>query len=247
MTRNEPKKVSIVVPTYNQGAFIESCLQSIRRQSYGNLEIIIQDSLSTDETEAICQKISNTDPRFLYCREKDAGQSDAINRGLKRSTGYYWTWICSDDLYSTEDAIADLVTGLENKSRSDRSCVGAFGNARYVLENGTAGPHYEQRNDDVSQRDLKYDWPLSQPASLLLKEEVEKLGGVRTDLDFGMDLDLFIRMLRDGRKLHYVAKEVAAVRLQADAKSVKFRKTTAETALQIIENHFGDIGDPSAS
>src|SRR4051794_10116781 len=95
-------KASIVIPTFNQGPFINECLLSILNQSYQNFEVIIQDSMSTDQTEEICQRFASKDARFLYFREKDTGQSDAINRGLARSTGEIWTWICSDDYYTDQ-------------------------------------------------------------------------------------------------------------------------------------------------
>ena len=99
--------LSIVVPTFNQGQYIADCLNSICNQSYENIEVIIQDSLSDDETESICTAAAIADSRVKYFREKDSGQSDAINRGLRRSSGAAWTWICSDDFYLNDHCLAD--------------------------------------------------------------------------------------------------------------------------------------------
>src|SRR5208337_241637 len=102
-------KVSIVVPTLNQGKYLTECLESIYTQTYRDMEVIIQDSLSNDGTEAVRNKYTQMDPRFRYCREEDSGQSDAINRGLAKSSGELCTWICSDDRYNNSLAVARLV------------------------------------------------------------------------------------------------------------------------------------------
>jgi glycosyltransferase involved in cell wall biosynthesis len=66
-------QLSIVIPTYNQGQFIADCIESIVNQSFKDLEVIIQDSMSSDETERICKEYAKRDSRIQYFREKDSG------------------------------------------------------------------------------------------------------------------------------------------------------------------------------
>src|SRR4051812_44387931 len=119
-------KLSIVVPTLNQGCFIEECLLSIQKQTYRDFEVIIQDSLSTDETESVCKKFIDQDPRFSYFRERDSGQSDAINRGMNRSTGQLWTWLCSDDYFAEMSALEVLVKRIQDEPKDSKKVVGVF-------------------------------------------------------------------------------------------------------------------------
>ena len=88
-------RITIVTPTYNQGQFIEETIRSILLQNYPNLEYIIMDGGSTDDTVEIIKKY---EPWISYwVSEKDKGQSDAINKGSARATGEIFNWINSDD------------------------------------------------------------------------------------------------------------------------------------------------------
>lgn len=242
--KNTESLVSLVVPTYNQGPYIRKCLESLSTQTYSNIEVIIQDALSTDETEKICKEFAYVDSRFKYFREKDAGQSDALNRGLEKSRGRYWTWICSDDFYSSSSAIADLVNGLRNY---ESGYTGVFGLANYVDDEGRSIGTYHTHKNDVSSSLFQISWPFSQPASLLITSDVKLVGGVDSSLYLGMDLDLFIKLTKNGKKFKFINSDICSVRIQQNSKSVKFRKETALNALRVVKSHFGSIGQFNSS
>jgi glycosyltransferase involved in cell wall biosynthesis len=240
-------KLSIVIPTYNQGCFIGDCLSSIQNQTFRDFQVIIQDSNSSDETEEVCSKVVEADSRFLYFREKDEGQSDAINRGLARSTGEMWTWICSDDLYADSRALEKLVEHFQKMRKLDEKVIGVFGDAQYVTESGQImGPYYNL-TQDLTRDHFQLNWPLSQPSSLLLRQAVSEVGGVDKSLNLGMDLDLFLKILEGNRTFVYVSQMTVNIRVQPNSKSVKFRKKTAENALMIVRKHFGDFGNLQGS
>lgn len=90
-------KVTIVTPSYNQGIFIEQTIRSVLLQNYPNLEYIIMDGGSTDNTPDILKKYS----RWIsyWQSEKDNGQGHAINMGFSMASGDYYAWINSDDYY----------------------------------------------------------------------------------------------------------------------------------------------------
>jgi glycosyltransferase involved in cell wall biosynthesis len=93
-------KLTIVTPSYNQGHFIEETIRSVLLQNYPNLEYIIVDGGSTDDTKDIIEKYS---PWISYWQsEKDGGQSNAINQGFSLASGEYLAWINSDDYYLKE-------------------------------------------------------------------------------------------------------------------------------------------------
>ena len=91
------KKISIVIPSYNQGEFIERTILSVLNQSYPNLELIIIDGKSSDKTITILKKYNQYISTWIS--EPDKGQSDAVNKGIKIAKGEIIGWINSDDIY----------------------------------------------------------------------------------------------------------------------------------------------------
>ena len=89
-------RITVVTPSYNQGQFIESTILSVIEQNYPNLEYFICDGGSNDQTVDIIKKYENKID--WWCSEKDKGQTDAINKGMRRATGDIVCWINSDDV-----------------------------------------------------------------------------------------------------------------------------------------------------
>ena len=96
-TRMGLPKISVITPSFNQGEFIEQTILSVISQQYPNLEFIILDGGSTDNTVEI---IKNYQPHITYWRtRRDSGQAAAINEGFNLATGSILCWINSDDMY----------------------------------------------------------------------------------------------------------------------------------------------------
>lgn len=89
-------KISIITPSYNQGKFIRQTIESVLSQNYPNLEYIVMDGGSTDETISILKEYEG---KIKWFSQKDKGQSDAINKGLKMATSDIVAWLNSDDYY----------------------------------------------------------------------------------------------------------------------------------------------------
>jgi glycosyltransferase involved in cell wall biosynthesis len=217
-------KLSIITPTYNQGQFIEETIRSILLQNYPNLEYIIIDGGSTDDTAGIIKKYS---PWITYWEsEKDKGQSHAINKGLKKYTGDIVTWLNSDDTYlpgALNDGIGYLIKHPETGI--------VFADSVYTDLNGIHSgrtrplPSFNYLNFVTSCEN-----PISQPSSFMRREVVEKLEELDPAFYYCMDWDLW---LRAGLyfKIDYIPEIWSTYRLHAESKTVAdFKKAAPELA-----------------
>ena len=109
------KLVSVIVPVYNVDRYLGRCIKSIMQQSYRNLEIILVDDGSTDNSGTICDTFKETDDRIIVIHKENGGLSDARNAGIKMFTGEYVTFIDSDD-YVSPDMISLMLTVLKQSS-----------------------------------------------------------------------------------------------------------------------------------
>lgn len=120
-------RISIVIPSYNQGRFIADAIESVLGQNYGDLELIVMDGGSTDQTVEVLRRY---DDRLTdWVSEPDGGQSDAINRGLARTTGDVLGWLCCDDIL-TDGALATV--GRYFAEHADCQWLTGAGEIRYL-------------------------------------------------------------------------------------------------------------------
>lgn len=91
------ERISVIVPVYNVAQYLPKCMESIRNQTYENLEVILIDDGATDESGAMCDQFKKEDPRIVVFHKENGGLSDARNYGIARATGTYITCIDSDD------------------------------------------------------------------------------------------------------------------------------------------------------
>ena len=117
MIKNVDKNplISIVVPIYNVEKYLTKCLESILNQTYKNIEIILVNDGSTDNSKKICEEYIKKDSRIILINKKNGGLSDARNKGIDKSTGEYITFIDSDD-YIELDYIMSLYKGIQNNN-----------------------------------------------------------------------------------------------------------------------------------
>jgi glycosyltransferase involved in cell wall biosynthesis len=105
---------SIIVPTYNSALCIRQCLESIVCQTFVDVEILIMDGVSTDSTIAIVKEFSGRFENIQLLSEKDNGIYDAMNKGIRKSTGEWLYFIGSDDLLCDAEVLSDVANVLEN-------------------------------------------------------------------------------------------------------------------------------------
>ena len=128
------EKITIIVPVYNVEHYLDKCLDSLINQTYKNLEIIVINDGSIDNSGIICQEYAQKDNRIVYIEKENGGQSEARNMGLDRMTGSYVTFVDSDDWIEL-----DYVEILYKKITEYQADI-AVGN--YYSFNETEGMYY---------------------------------------------------------------------------------------------------------
>lgn len=134
-------KVSVVIPIYNTGRHIDSCIYSVINQTYTNLEIILIDDGSTDNTDTLCKDYARFDSRVHYYYKENGGVSSARNLGINKATGKYITFIDSDDVIAKE-TIDILVSSI---SKADIALI----NEKAVLSTNNIS-HTNVTNNSLS-------------------------------------------------------------------------------------------------
>ena len=113
---NDSKKVSIVVPVYKSEKYLRKLIESMIKQTYSNIEIILVDDGSPDNSGVICDEYANKDSRILVIHKENGGTCDARNTGLKKASGYYLMFADGDD-WLEEDCVEYLVKLIEDKEK----------------------------------------------------------------------------------------------------------------------------------
>ena len=178
--------ISVIVPSFNQGRFIERTLLSVLRQKYsGRFELIVSDGGSTDETVDILKKYSD---RITWWSKKDKGFADAVNKGVKAAKGEVLGIQSSDDFY------------LENTFENIMSGFNAHGDAGFIsgrdlgidLEGRVLWAR-RQSGKLTPKSVLLGPESICQHASFIKRSLYERIGGLKTDIDMCADMDLWYR------------------------------------------------------
>jgi len=227
-------RISIVTPSFNQGKFIEETVRSILLQGYPNLEYLILDGGSTDDSVEIIEKYS---PWLSYwVSQTDHGQSDAINRGLKLASGDFATWINSDDLLC-KNALVEHASHIG--FAPDTVCVG---NCIYVDVTGEVLSLHRGRVQSLQHLlRLKTVWyaggHIVQPEVIFPRELYLTVGGLDCDNHFTMDFDLWGKFFLAGAKFQYTDIDFAMFRLQPNQKTqdgLTIARSQVESAKKLV-------------
>ncbi len=219
-------KVSIVIPSFNQGQFLEESIRSVLLQGYPDLECIIIDAGSTDESLEIIKKY---EPWLAYwVSEPDRGQSHAINKGLLKSSGTWFNWHNADDMLTPNSVSTMAAAFLQHPEASS-----VYGYLIELTEETGASHHHQGILKGQEGFALPLEWFISnlktycQQGGLMDRELVMEIGMVDEDLHYVMDQDLVLRLALL-KPLWYVDQPVVVYRIHAAAKT----SATAEKALE---------------
>jgi glycosyltransferase involved in cell wall biosynthesis len=179
---------SIVIPSLNQGAYLETTICSILDQDYPHVELIIIDGGSTDDTINVIRKYEN---RISYwVSEPDNGQADAINKGLTFATGDIFNWINSDD-YLEPGALSAIATGFDLEPEKKIMC--GYTHCFYDETNKTS--HTYRMGIRKTVTETIFNIEMNQPGSFYRMAAIRELGGLNASLRYVFDGELWFRFL----------------------------------------------------
>lgn len=224
---NDNIRVSVVTPSLNQGEFIEDTIRSVLNQTHPNIEHIVVDGGSTDSTPRILKKHED---RLQVISGQDEGQTDAINIGMRRSSGELVGWLNSDDVL-----LPDAVEIIAERYSANPKASIYYGAIQLIDETGAFLAIPKWRPLDY-ERLIRGRSALYQPGSFYPKCLVEQVGYLDASLMMGMDLDLFLKLLKRG-DAEFIPKFVAKQRVHGARKTDQFRMRNLREALLIRKNH----------
>lgn len=223
--------ISVIVPSFNQGQFIEETLLSIFSQQYPNLEVLVLDGGSTDNTVEILEKYSD---RLAYWHSrKDNGQADAINQGFARSTGEIICWLNSDDMY-LPGTLLEIAHKFQGRTQTPYL---VYGNTILIYQSGT-----EQRSADAQLgepfdafRLTHYDF-IPQASSFWTRKLWQQVGELNTKYHYVLDWDWFIRASKIV-EFEYVPKFYSLYRMHEAHKTGVGGEKRRQEILEIVKTY----------
>ena len=226
-------KVSVVTPSYNQGQFIQRTLESVASQGGAEIEHVVFDGGSTDDTVEVLKRFGSG---IRWTSEKDKGQTDAVNKGLRSTDGEIIGWLNSDDIYYP-GAIATVVEFFE--AHPDVDVV--YGMADHIdLVDFAFEPYPTESWDFERLRDTCF---ICQPAAFFRRRVVEEHGLLDENRNFCMDYEYWLRLGKAGVRFAYLQQKLAGSRLYAENKTLGSRLKVHGEINDMQKALFGTVPD----
>lgn len=220
---------SVVVPSFNQAAFIERSLISVINQEYEGVELIVMDGGSGDGTKAILERYSSD--LALWRSEPDAGQSDALNKGFRAATGEIFGWLNSDDLY-----LPGALHHVAQIFAAEPQVAVVYGDwlmldeRERILEHCPALPPSRTRL-------ITEGFFCNAQAMFWRRSLHERVGELDVRLHYTMDFDFFLRMISVAgpRAFLRTSRPLGCFRVYAGQKTGSAAGKSADEHLRVIE------------
>lgn len=226
-------KVSIVTPSYNQGQFIERTLQSVASQGGAEIEHVVFDGGSSDDTVAVLERFT---PAVRWVSKKDKGQTDAVNQGIRATNGEIIGWLNSDDIYYA-GAIERVVAFFEQNPEVDV----VYGLADHIDLNDR--PFEEYPTEPWNFERLKQTCFICQPALFFRRRVVEQHGLLDEALHYCMDYAYWLLLGKAGVRFALLPEKLAGSRLYADNKTLGARLKVHKEINDMFKKLFGKVPD----
>jgi glycosyltransferase involved in cell wall biosynthesis len=224
-------KVSVVTPSFNQGRFIERTLRSVATQSGVPVNHMVVDGGSTDNTVDI---LKNFGGNLKWVSEKDNGQTDAVNKGIRGTDGDIIGWLNSDDIYYP-GAISRVVAFFDAHPEIDV----IYGMADHIDQNDKAFETYPSEPWNFER--LKETCYICQPTAFFRRRVIENHGLLDDDLHYCMDYEFWLRLGKAGVRFGYLEDKLAGSRLYAENKTLGSRVKVHAEINDVLKKKFGKV------
>ncbi len=235
------KLMSIAIPAYNSAEYIGDTIESLLAQTYGNLEIVIVDDNSSDETYSVIEKYAAADSRIrIFKNEKNLGMAGNWNRCLQLCHGDYLKLVCADDLLAP-DMVAKEIAALE----ANPEAVMVSSDTKLVDSNDKyCGMHKRYRKSGLVDgkklvrhcfftRDI-----LGAPmANTFRREAYEKSGGFSFDFHYIVDYDFFVNIAKLGQ-IFIIHEPLNAFRVRKDSNTGQVMGGDKEKTAIYVDEHY---------
>jgi glycosyltransferase len=200
-------KISIITVTYNSAATLEHTIQSVLLQDHADVEYIIVDGASTDDTLSVIRKYRHKIAHFVS--EKDEGLYFALNKGIALATGDIIGILHADDFY-TNDSVLTSVDGLMSAENAD----GFYADLYYVDSNNTDKIIRKWRSGKYREGKFLWGWMPPHPTFFVKKEVYQEYGMFNTKLRTSADYELMLRFIHKHKiKLAYLPEFIVKMRM----------------------------------
>ncbi|HUF03547.1 MAG TPA: glycosyltransferase family 2 protein [Aridibacter sp.] len=237
--KRELPTVTVVTPAYNQAGFLRDTIESVLSQDYPNIEYVVLDDGSTDETPDILREYGD---RFVWESQRNMGQTATINKGWQMTKGEIITWLNSDDTFYDPTSVR---TGVEYLLENPEVGI-VFGDSMFTEADGTEiewtrpADHFTYESFVVNCENL-----ISQPSAFIRREIVDKVGDLDPKYYYFMDWDFWLRA-----GIYYGIEHIDAVlstyRLHAESKTVAQSKKAAPELVYMYKKYFARDDIPEA-
>lgn len=201
-------KISIVTITYNSAATVEDTLKSVTSQDYPDIEYLVIDGRSKDNTLDIVKKYKDKITRIVS--ERDGGLYFGLNKGLQLATGDVVGALHSDDMYVDEKVISKIVT----KFKEDPTVEGVYADLVFVGRDDLNKPLRFWKAGEYSEGAFEKGWMPPHPTFFVKKEVYEKYGYLNTELKLSADYELMLRLVHKHKiKIVYLPETIVKMRM----------------------------------
>lgn len=232
-------RISIVTPSYNQGQFIEETIRSVLLQGYPNLEYIIIDGGSTDETLEIIQKYEQY--IAYWVSELDEGQADGINKGFIKATGDLIAWQNSDDYYYP-DAFIYAVQGALHFREYDV----LYGSRNFFNLDGKGSITKDNHMSTFALEKMIPNTNISNQSAFFRRKIFQEGHLIDKSFNHCMDHEFFWRLIFQGYKFIFIPEINACYRLHPDCKGQQLNNDWLVDTLKICKLVYKNLDLPSS-
>ena len=202
-------KVSIITATYNSAKTLKVCMASVLNQTYDNIEYIIIDGNSKDQTQTIIKAAADKYNTIKWISESDKGIYDALNKGVERATGDVVGFVHSDDYLASDTIITDIVNSFKTKQ-----IEGVYGDLHYVSFENTDSVVRNWISQPFKAKLLNRGWMPAHPTLFLKRQVYLDKGLFNLDYKIAADYDFILRVFKTNTyNFYYLPKVITKMRV----------------------------------